>query len=47
MGGRDGGEFDQGIWYACVEVSQWTPFIHLMYANKKETEKNRDKCINL
>jgi hypothetical protein len=29
-----GGEYDQSILCACKEISQWNPFVQLLYANK-------------
>jgi hypothetical protein len=29
------GEFDEGIIYACMQISQWNLFVKLTYANKK------------
>jgi ribosomal protein S2 len=29
------GEFDQGTLHAGTEISQWNPFVQLIYANKR------------
>jgi hypothetical protein len=37
--GNKGDEFDQNTLYAYIEISQWNSFVQLIYASKKE--KNR------
>jgi hypothetical protein len=29
-----GDKFDQSILYVCIQISQWNPFVWLIYANK-------------
>jgi hypothetical protein len=33
--GKRGGEFNQDLMYACVDVSQWNLFLQLIHADKK------------
>jgi hypothetical protein len=46
------GEFDKSTLCACMEISQWSPFLKLVYANEKNIPfseiqifKNRYPCI--
>jgi hypothetical protein len=34
----EGGKFGESPLYACMEKSQWTPFVQLVYINKKENK---------
>jgi hypothetical protein len=42
-----GGEFDQSVLYAYMEISQWNPFVQLIYVNKKKNRKHGQKRIKL
>jgi hypothetical protein len=39
-------EYDQSTFYICMEISQWTPFVQLIYANKKENTKTNTYSPN-
>jgi hypothetical protein len=32
------GEFGQSILYAWMEISQWNPFVQVIYTNKNKTK---------
>jgi hypothetical protein len=48
-----GGKFDQGTLYAGMEISQWNPFVQLIYANTRgrtlimirKSNKMSSECI--
>jgi hypothetical protein len=36
-----GGEFYHGTLYPYMEITQWSPFVQLIYVNKKEGKKKQ------
>jgi hypothetical protein len=40
-----GGEFNQGTLYAYMEISQWNPFVQLIYTNKKWEKFYKEKTV--
>jgi hypothetical protein len=40
------GEFDRGISYAQVEMSQWNPFVPITYSNKNLVKEYDNWLLN-
>jgi hypothetical protein len=47
MGRRksNGSEFDPSTLYACMEISQWNPFIQLIYTDKNGKRMEINNCF--